>query len=664
MRNHKFILLLLLVALLASACSENPGTTTMRLVLSSGQRAGERTVLPEDSSLLDVSKYTVSGEGPNGKRFTKTSSSSSINVEGLATGQWKVTAMGLNKDGVEIVSGSLTFYLDSSTGAKTIYMDTLVGTGTFIFEMDWSTCSIEMPSVEATLTGPGPNGREITLQPTINKDAKTAAVSDSLTAGAYILRAILKDGQHEVAGLVEAVRITNRARTSGSYTFNVNSDDPSSLSQMRDASGSPIRGSLAVVNNEGSFYDGKEYECKFTLAEPKEADVDQMTIEWFYDGNQVKSEALNRFGSVYTMVATYGAHRLDVVIFNKVLGVTWSASYCFNVLHNGKRGEMALLTEDAAAGIPDLDSESMISALPNEMFLVVCPSTAKMYICTVSSMSLQVVKTYDSRNYPWLSKVYKVFSDPSMNYVALAENSSGENSLTILMFHPESRNFEDIAGMENLTKNTYDVKFGTFLCATFDYKHKSMLFCDDNEYRISNTIREYEDGELDFCGNSRRLVGNPTYIDMDISTNCNLGVAVGLANNTLIVGNIGNDGNWKSQKQTDECSEHPTKVRFINGQTIVAVHENGISTFKTTTDAAKLYKSVDIPARDIAADGENYFYISDANRRLVSYSVSGYEILELGFTTLENQISALSLSGTYLAALTEGNTIALFQIIP
>ena len=67
--------------------------------------------------------------------------------------------------------------------------------------------------------------------------------------------------------------------------------------------------------------------------------------------------------------------------------------------------------------------------------------------------------------------------------------------------------------------------------------------------------------------------------------------------------------------------------------------------------------------RDIAADGYNYFYVADNSRRIVSFSVSGYEIAQLGVTELESAISSICLSSGYLAVLTSLNDIVLFQVI-
>ena len=83
MKKHTAFFCVLAVLLLLVACSENPGTTTMRLELSTESCEGSRTLLPSDSTLLDVTRYTVSGTGPNGKTFTRSADSSSVEIEGL-----------------------------------------------------------------------------------------------------------------------------------------------------------------------------------------------------------------------------------------------------------------------------------------------------------------------------------------------------------------------------------------------------------------------------------------------------------------------------------------------------------------------------------------------------------------------------------------------------
>ena len=47
----------------------------------------------------------------------------------------------------------------------------------------------------------------------------------------------------------------------------------------------------------------------------------------------------------------------------------------------------------------------------------------------------------------------------------------------------------------------------------------------------------------------------------------------------------------------------------------------------------------------------------------MSFEASGFEVTQLGFTELDDQIVRICLSGKYLAVLTDRNTVALFEVI-
>ncbi len=662
MRRLKLFLGVLFLALLLASCSENPGTTTMKLVLSTDQESGGRTLLPEDSSVLDVTKYSVSGVGPHGGKFTKNSDVSSVEVEGLATGSWTVIAKGLNRDGTELITGSATFELAATSDPVTIVMDTLVGTGNFKLVLDWSLCDVSVPSVAVYLSGSETDSEETTIPATLNKDSMTATVSETLASGSYRIRAVLMDGQQQVAGMVEALRISNGSRTSASYTFHMDSEGPSSLTYMTDAAGAPLRGSLAVETENGLFYDGLSYSCSFSFAEPSEVDARDMVIEWYYDGTLVKSQDLDRGGSTYDFTAKIGAHRLDVVVYNKNAGRTGSATYTFNVVPNGVRGEMILLNPDAAQGISTIDGDTLISPLGANMFLIVTPNSAKAYICTVSSMSLQVVKTYDNQNYDWLGKTHKVFSRPDSDYVVFADDFEGTNNFTILRVNRTSRVLEDIAGLRFQSKDQKGLPIGGIHAGAFNWKGFIYL-SDSNSFNKSFVLKETNKtieswGYYDKDGNSGIAH------DMDVSPDGGWVVHADGLSSWFVSYEVSDTGIPYYPTKSGECTAPVKWVRYLNNQTVAAVDSENITTFKTTSSGPYVkYKSVSIAAVDIAQDGGNYFYIADSSKNLVSFSVSGYEIAQIGQTPLESQIRRICLNGQYLAALTQDNRIALFKVI-
>lgn len=662
MRRLKLFLGVLFLALLLASCSENPGTTTMKLVLSTDQESGGRTLLPEDSSVLDVTKYSVSGVGPHGGKFTKNSDVSSVEVEGLATGSWTVIAKGLNRDGTELITGSATFELSATSDPMTIVMDTLVGTGNFKLVLDWSLCDVSVPSVAVYLSGSETDSEETTIPATLNKDSMTATVSETLASGSYRIRAVLMDGQQQVAGMVEALRISNGARTSASYTFHMDSEGPSSLTYMTDAAGAPLRGSLAVETENGLFYDGLSYSCSFSFAEPSEVDARDMVIEWYYDGTLVKSQDLDRGGSTYDFTAKIGAHRLDVVVYNKNAGRTGSATYTFNVVPNGVRGEMILLNPDAAQGISTIDGDALISPLGSNMFLIVTPNSAKAYICTVSSMSLQVVKTYDNQNYDWLGKTHKVFSRPDSDYVVFADDYEGTNNFTILRVNRTSRVLEDIAGLRFQSKDQKGLPIGGIHAGAFNWKGFIYL-SDSNSFNKSFVLKE-TNKTIESWGYYDKDENSGIAHDMDVSPDGRWVVCADGLSSWFVSYEVLDTGIPYFPTKSGECASPVKWVRYLNNQTVAAVDSESITTFKTSSNGPYVkYKSTSIAAVDIAQDGGNYFYIADSSKNLVSFSVSGYEIAQIGQTSLESQIRRICLNGQYLAVLTQDNQIALFKVI-
>ena len=654
------------VLLLLVACSENPGTTTMRLVLSTESCEGGRTLLPTDSTLLDVSRYTVSGTGPNGKTFTKSTDSSSVEIEGLTIGEWTVTAKGLNREGTELVSGASTFRLTSTATPQTIVLDTLIGTGAFSFSLDWSLCDVANPAMEVYLTGPDMRSDEVPLDVTLNTQTKTATVSETLTAGSYKVRVLLKDGSQLVAGLVEAVRISNGTSTSGSHTFHFNELGPTTLMYFTDATGTPIRGSLSASGNPESFLDGLQYTYVFSFTDPDNVSTEGLSLDWYYDGSLVQSDTtLTRSGSSLSQVVGNGVHRIDAVVYNKLLGSTGSAAYTFSVVPNGEVGEMALVNADAGNAIDSVDSSTVISPLPGGKFLVTTPNSAKMYICSVSSNALQVLKTYNVTNFDWLGSIKHVFSDDGMDYVIATDNYGGTENFTCLKFNSGANTLEEISGMRFQGRiPSFGIPFTNFTAAAFN-SHSGFITVSDAGSYGYDYILKVSGSTLTTSGTVRKR--NSTYYnvaDMDYSANGLYHVSTGMASAKFISGSVTDLGSLNQVNESEASSSPMSMISFVNNQTVIGANSLGLTSFKVVPGSSYTkYKTIGISVRDFVADGANYFYVADNSRRIVSFSVTGYEVTQLGATELEDAISSICLSSRYLAVLTSRNDIVLFQVI-
>ncbi|MGP1508208.1 MAG: hypothetical protein ACTTJW_04945 [Sphaerochaeta sp.] len=663
MRKYKVFFFCLLFIVILVSCSENPGTTTMKLILSSVPEKGSRTLLPGDSTLIEVSKYTVSGKGPNGKTFTRNADSNVIEIEGLTLGEWTVTAKGLNREGTELVSGTNTFNLTSEPAHQTIVLGTIIGSGSFSFVLDWSLCDVAAPSIDVFLTGPSADAAEMPLAVTVNTDTKTATVSETLPSGSYRVRVTLKDGSQQVAGLVEAVRISNGTKTSGTHFFRFNELGPATMLYFKDASGTPIKGTLTASGNPSEFLSGKNYTYVFAFSEPDKVETEGLSIDWYYDGNLVKSiSLLDKTGSSFTSCVNTGVHRVDAVVYNKLLGSTGSAAYTFTVVPDGVPGEMTLLNADAGSAVPNMDSDTIVTALPGQMFLVTTPNSAKMHICKVSSGAFQILKTYDGSNFAWLSNVKHVFSDPAMEFIVATDTSGGHENFTCLRFSEDAKTLADFGlryenGISSLKREFVDLTTAAF-APPFGF----IYIADSQVYDFFLK----RDGELMKLGGQtgKRLAPYFKVQDMALSPDCQYFVRTGYSSNSFLSATSYSSGLVSALCESEPCSGTISRIRFVNNQTVVVTNPTEITTFKAVLKGSfTKYKTFPISANALESDGANYFYIADNSRRLVSFGVSGYEIEQLGFTTLENAISRICLNGRYLAAFTSNNKIALFEVI-
>ncbi len=660
-RKSMIIVAFVLVALLAS-CSDNPGTTTMRLILATGSESSSRTLSPSDSSLLDVSKYTITGTGPNGKTFTKSSDSDSVTIEGLTIGDWIVTAKGLNNANTEIVSGSLTFRLTATPTPQTIVLDTLIGTGSFRFSIDWSLCDVANPEVEAYLTGPDMKSKEVPLAVTVNPATKTAVMSESLASGSYLLRVLLFDGNTQVSGLVEAVRISNGTSTEGSHVFHFNELGPNTLMYIKDATGVPIKGSLSVAEAPNEFVSETQYTCVFAFGSPETVNSDGLTIEWYYDGRFVQSSSLDNTGSSLAFSPTVGLHRIDAVVYNKKLGSTGSASYSFTTVPNGANGELSLLSNDAASSMA-VDSSSMVAALSGDRFVVVSPSAGEIYLCTVSSGALNAVKKYGLSNFEWISDTKHVFSDPTMDYVVFTDDYQGKESLSILYFDPTSNTLSNALRMVELAHEEYGIEFADLSAAAFSASMNMILVADaGNEFAYAFETSGGSACISAFC--DKMGAAYHSVCDMDASPNGSYVVYCAESSTNFVSTTITGTGGFVNGSLSATDSFPTQHIRYANPQLVVKAGTGGLSTYKVVVGGAYTkHKTIDIPVLDLEADGGNYIYAVTSGNRIVTFEANGYEVTQIGYVTLDSKPVSIALTGSYFATVTEAGTMALFGII-
>ena len=655
---------LVVVLALFVSCAENPGTTTMKLILSTVSES--KTLLPSDSSVLDVSKYTVSGIGPNGKTFSVDSDTSSLNIDGLTIGEWTVTAKGMNSAGTELVTGSLTFTLTSQATPQTIVLNTLVGTGVFRFTVDWHYCDVPDPKVEAYLLGPDMSGDEYPLDVTQNDEAMTATISESLAAGSYRLKMILLDGDTQVAGLVEAVRISNNTTTEGSHVFHFNEFGPSTLTSLVDATGTPIKGSLALEGSPSSMVAMTDYTCKFSFSEPSKVHSEGLTIEWYYDGNFMKAVELTTEGSSLTFTPKAGVHRIDAVVYNKKLGSTGSAACSFTVEPNGQPGELSLLAEDVGTSL-EVTANTLISPLPGDKFLVITPDVNKLYVCSAHSSSISVEKTYNTSQLDFLADVEKMFSDPSSNYVIFTGKFvEGKESIVCMYFDASANTLTEKVRQNNILE-VPGFYFGVITGAAFSTAtNPGYIYLSDGTSKNDAIIKVQDSAATVIGGAAKSGSAYYSMVDIDISASGSLIARLSKSSTSFVSATIGFDSEGQPSKgYNSEANTTAGKhIRFANNQLVVVANDSSFTTYKVKTQAAYTkHKTYNLPVLDLEADGSNYFYILDQSNRIVSFEASAYEVSQLGSVTLPSKPMSYALSSEYFLVVMENFKLNLYGII-
>ena len=352
-------------------------------------------------------------------------------------------------------------------------------------------------------------------------------------------------------------------------------------------------------------------------------------------------------------------------MLSRFLVHTGSAAYTFTVVPNGEVGEMALVNADAGNAIDSIDSSTVISPLPGGKFLVTTPNSAKMYICSVSSNALQVLKTYTATNFDWLGSVKHVFSDSEMEYVIATDNYGGTENFTCLKFNAGANTLEEVSGMRFQGRiPSYGIPFTNFTAAAFNPSSGLITVSDAGSYGYDYVLKA-SGGTLTTAGTVKKR--NSTYYnvsDMDYSPNGQYHVSTGLASSKFVSGTVTDMGSLSNISESEAASSPMSKIRFVNNQTVIGGNSLGLTSFKVVSGSTYTkYKTIGMSVKDMAQDGANYFYVADNSRRIVSFSVSGYEVSQIGVTELESAISSICLSSDYLAVLTALNDIALFQVI-
>jgi hypothetical protein len=297
--------ILMLLVILASCSMPGIGVEgdegSMAITVDGGP---VRTLLPP----IDMTPvtYDITGAGPGGKSFSRSTSSSSVTVGGLVFGTWTVTVQAKNAGNTVIGLGSGSAVVH--TGVLTslaISVTPLSGNGTLNLGVTWVSADVPAPSIDAQLLPAA--GSSIPIAFVMGTGSATCSNS-SIASGYYTLSLKLLDNGVLVMGAVEVVRIVKGQITSGSFDFTqVNRGTGDIAVTITPALSDPL--SVTLTGQLATLASG----ASMTVTAAVAAGVGNVTYIWYLNGESKTAGASPNLtlGSVLDA----GYYRLDVTAF-------------------------------------------------------------------------------------------------------------------------------------------------------------------------------------------------------------------------------------------------------------------------------------------------------------------------------------------------------------
>ena len=297
-----------------------PDEGSLRVSIDRPQQSLRYTLLPNTD--MDPDEYVIRGSGPADESFEESTSGESVEIHGLRAGEWDIEVSALNGEGAEIGFGMerTTVESEEMTGV-TVVVQALAGTGALSLSVTWPDEEVLEPRLEAALATTDGEQSEIDFD--LVEDGQAEYANDEIEAGYYTFSVQLFDGEHEVAGAVEAVRIVRDGLTEGSFVFddlNVPSGDVDII--ISPDLDEPLE--VTIEGGESSLAYGESMTVSATVANGDDADIE---YSWYLNGSLVGSESSLTLGEELAA----GSYRLDVVANTTDGTRSGSATHSFTV---------------------------------------------------------------------------------------------------------------------------------------------------------------------------------------------------------------------------------------------------------------------------------------------------------------------------------------------
>ena len=273
---------------------------------------------------MTIAGFDVSGSGPGGMQFSRSTSGLSLTIGGLAFGDWTIAVDGKNAAGTIIAHGVAPVrVITGATQALAISLTPISGPGTLALTVNWTAAVVGTPSIPAQLIPS--QGAPMDLAFSISPPGKATSVTSAIPNGYYTLVVKLLDNGQLVMGAVDVVRIVKDQTTSGAFTFtDINAGTGSISVSVTPRMDNPIP--VAMSGQKAELGTG----TPMSLTASAPPDVGNVTFVWYLNGVARGSGPSFAVNSTASPLAA-GFYRLDVTAFTAAGSRGGSMTFTFRV---------------------------------------------------------------------------------------------------------------------------------------------------------------------------------------------------------------------------------------------------------------------------------------------------------------------------------------------
>ncbi len=357
MRRHIFqcIFVSVLLAALAAGLAgcRDPLPDTVNLSVHLGMLTSDRSVFTSTPD-PEITSYRITGSGPMDSSFEITTESRHAVVEGIFTGTWEILAEGTNEEGTVLVEGGTTVKLTLEESEVVLDLYPSEGNGQIEIDLEWCSDDMDIYMVQIVFRRTDcPEENETVNYATTMGDR--GVFTRSLPAGDYIIQFRAIDSEFgQVSNITRSMNIYRDSVTKGSIFLDTEIPSITQGMQIIDHSSPSITG--ALIGAPLVIYEGVPLELTFVPDNPELADIQDITMEWYLNGERVRTVQ----GTLEEMIIPeQGNHKLDVLVYSSRQGSLASASLEFTAHDSTLTEDLQLI--DTLTHQPDGLALSMVS---------------------------------------------------------------------------------------------------------------------------------------------------------------------------------------------------------------------------------------------------------------------------------------------------------------